>query len=122
MVYQLLTVAVSHFEEPGNPYPTSDNSQIISLCTGAIAAAAISSSSSLSELLPAAVHCVQVAMRLGLCLVETRDRIELPQPNSSQEWSVAFHGLDEDVAVDAVNEFFEQQVDNHFHCISHDRY
>ncbi|KAJ4320237.1 hypothetical protein N0V94_003501 [Neodidymelliopsis sp. IMI 364377] len=100
---------ISHFEEPGQPYPTSDNSQIISLCTGAIAAAAISSSSSLSELLPAAVHSVQVAMRLGLCLVETRDRIELPQPDASQEWSVAFYGLEEDGAVNAINEFFEQK-------------
>ncbi|XPT03478.1 Noranthrone synthase [Ascochyta lentis] len=100
---------ISHFEEPGQPYPTSDNSQIISLCTGAIAAAAISSSSSLSELLPAAVHSVQVAMRLGLCLIETRDRIELPERGTSQEWSVAFYGLDENAAVNAINDFFERE-------------
>ena len=43
-----------------------------------LAAAAISSCSTLSELLPAAVQTVQVAFRLGMCVVRMRDRIEAP--------------------------------------------
>ena len=80
------------------------------LCTGTLAAAAISSSTSLSELLPAAVHTVQVAFRLGLCGQELRDRIHTPDPSAGQEWSAVFFGLDEASAVAAIAEFSNSKV------------
>ena len=80
------------------------------LCTGTLAATAISSSTSLSELLPAAIHTVQVAFRLGLCGQELRDRIHTPDPGAGQEWSAVFFGLDEASASAAITEFSNAKV------------
>ncbi|KAL4751925.1 hypothetical protein BDW72DRAFT_192435 [Aspergillus terricola var. indicus] len=96
---------ICHYEEPGQQYPSSKSTYLIGLCTGSLAAAAISSSSSLSELLPAAVHTVQVALRLGLLAIDVRDRIEPPEADGVQQWSTLFFGLDEKVAVAGLNDF-----------------
>lgn len=104
-----LTVC-SHHEEAGKQYPTN-NTYLVGLCTGALAAAATSSSGSLSELLPAAIHTVQVALRLGLHAVDLRDRIQRPEPGSTQqEWSAVFFGIDEGTAAAAIEEFSASKV------------
>ena len=100
----------SYYEEAGRQYPSPGEAYLVGLCTGTLAAAAISSSTSLSELLPAAVHTVQVAFRLGLCGQELRDRIHTPDPSAGQEWSAVFFGLDEASAVAAIAEFSESKV------------
>ena len=100
----------SYHEEVGRQYPSPSQAYLVGLCTGTLAAAAISSSASLSELLPAAVHTVQVAFRLGLCGQELRDRIYTPDPSASQEWSAVFFGLDEASAVAAISEFSNAKV------------
>lgn len=56
------------------------------------------------------MHSVQVAMRMGLCLIETRDRIELPELGSNQEWSVVVYGLDEDTAISIIKTYPETTV------------
>lgn len=83
---------------------------MVGLCTGSLAAAAIASSSSLSELLPAAVHTVQIALRLGFLAVDVRNRIEPPQPDRPNEWSMLFFGLDKDKATPALQEFVRTKV------------
>lgn len=103
---------ISHYEEPGKAYPSRESSPyLVGLCTGALASAAIASSTSLSELLPAAVHTVQVALRLGLLAVDMRDRIEIPEDGKNKEWSVVFFGLEEDVATAALERFSKKKVD-----------
>ena len=100
----------SYYEEAGRQYPSPSQVYLVGLCTGTLAAAAISSSTSLSELLPAAVHTVQVAFRLGLCGQELRDRIHTPDPSAGQEWSAVFFGLDEASAAAAISEFSNLKV------------
>ncbi|TPX22279.1 Type I Iterative Polyketide synthase (PKS), partial [Coccidioides immitis] len=100
-----LACFINHYEEPGRPYPSPGRKYVVGLCTGALAAAAISSSSSLSELLPAAVHTVQVALRLGLLANDMKDRIETPTQESPREWSAAFFDMTEAAAVSALVEF-----------------
>jgi len=80
------------------------------MCTGALAAAAVSSCSSLSELLPAAVQTVQVAFRLGLCVVDVRDRIEGPTSEIAQSWSTVFSGLATAEATSLIKDFCESKV------------
>ena len=94
----------------GRQYPSPSQVYLVGLCTGTLAAAAISSSTSLSELLPAAVHTVQVAFRLGLCGQELRARIYTPDPSAGQEWSAVFFGLEEASAVASIDEFSESKV------------
>ncbi|KAJ5151395.1 uncharacterized protein N7482_010647 [Penicillium canariense] len=96
---------ICHYEEPGAVYPSPGSAYLVGLCTGGLAAAAIASSSSLSELLPAAVHTVQVALRLGLLAVDVRDRIECPEAGQPSQWSMLFFGLDEQVARAGLGEF-----------------
>lgn len=86
---------------------------MLGLCTGALAAAAISSCSTLSELLPAAVQTVQVAFRLGLCVVDVRDRIEAPSESIPHEWSIVFPGLEPKLAVLAIEDFCKANVGDH---------
>ena len=83
---------------------------MLGLCTGSLAAAAASSCSTLSELLPAAVQTVQVAFRLGLCVVGMRDRIESLSDNLLQEWSVVFSDLEPNAARNLIDEFCQANV------------
>jgi len=84
---------IKQYGRPGRPYPSANDAYVLGLCTGSLAAAAVSTSSSLSELLPAAVQTVQVAFRLGLCVVDLRDRIEPCNGAKPRPWSTVFPGL-----------------------------
>lgn len=80
------------------------------MCTGSLAAAAVSSSSSLSELLPLAVQTVLIAFRLGLCALDMRDRLELSVEDRSRPWSVVILGLETQSAVTAIKDFCKANV------------
>lgn len=98
------------FEDVGKPYPRTDDSYVLGLCTGSLAAAAISSSSSLSELLPIAVQTVLIAFRLGLCALDMRDRLEMWTKDRGQPWSVVISDLEPQSAVAVIKEFCEANV------------
>ncbi|KAI9744716.1 MAG: hypothetical protein M1818_001641 [Claussenomyces sp. TS43310] len=100
-----LGLFMSQYGEIGRSYPRPEDTYVLGICTGALAAAAIASCSTLSELLPAAVQTVQIAFRLGLCVVDVRDRIEIPSAEVSQEWSMVVPGLDPKTAAEAIGEF-----------------
>ena len=70
----------------GNEYPRENRDQAVGYCTGLLAAAAISCSSSLQELLPLAVEVVLVAFRIGLLAFETRNRLE-SESSESASWA-----------------------------------
>ncbi|KAJ3493731.1 hypothetical protein NLG97_g4549 [Lecanicillium saksenae] len=65
LVHSFAVFIWAHSE--GNlPFPTSQNSQVLGLCTGAIAAAVVSTSENLDQLIPAAIHSIVVALHTGL--------------------------------------------------------
>ncbi|KAF7180566.1 hypothetical protein CNMCM7691_009857 [Aspergillus felis] len=74
------------------------------LCTGAFAAAAVSCSRSLVELLPIAVQTVLVAFRTGLCAGRIGNCIE-PTSTGSREWSILVAGMDSQTVEDALAQF-----------------
>ncbi|KAL2819649.1 hypothetical protein BDW59DRAFT_120646 [Aspergillus cavernicola] len=92
------------FDDPTIPYPRFNDSYVLGVCTGSLAAAAISCSTSLSELLPIAVQTVLIAFRLGLCAQEVRDRLEISEEDRTQPWSVVSDVSPEQVAL-ALNNF-----------------
>lgn len=102
------------YGEPGQSYPTPEDSYVLGLCTGSLAAAAISSCSTLSELLPAAVQTVQVAFRLGMCVVRMRDRIEPPSSDLPREWSIMFSDMEPKVAEAAIRDYCNANVSGLF--------
>jgi noranthrone synthase len=98
------------FEDAGKPYPRPDDSYVLGMCTGSLAAAAVSSSSSLSELLPIAVQTVLIAFRLGLCALDMRDRLEMSAEDRGQPWSVVIADLDTQSAITAISDFCKANV------------
>ncbi|KAK0841358.1 hypothetical protein LTS02_016871 [Friedmanniomyces endolithicus] len=86
-------------------YPRAEDSYVLGLCTGSLAEAAVSASGSLSELLPLAVQAVLISLRLGLCTVAMRDRIETSNEHRSGSRSASVVGMDSAPANAAIEEF-----------------
>jgi noranthrone synthase len=103
-----LTNVHREFESHGKAFPRGEDSFVLGLCTGSLAAAAVSSSSSLSELLPLAVQTVLISLRLGLRTVTMRDRIETSSQHRSGSWSAAVVGMDSVTANAVIEKFFNR--------------
>lgn len=80
------------------------------MCTGALAAAAISSSTSVTNLLPAAVHSVMVSFRTGQCALEVGQNVVAAAGGAVSEWSVMFLGMTAEAAREAVEAFPHTEV------------
>lgn len=83
---------------------------MLGFCTGALAAAAVSASSSLSELLPIAVQTVSVAFRLGLTAQKLCDHLEVSSEDKSRSWSVVIGDLDSETALTIFDDFCKSNV------------
>ncbi|KAL3473670.1 hypothetical protein BJX99DRAFT_261073 [Aspergillus californicus] len=68
-------------------YCSPDTTYLVGACTGSLAAAAISTSRSLAELLPAAVETVIVAFRVGFRCLTLRHDLRFPVPGEPKTWS-----------------------------------
>jgi len=99
----------SYYGEGSKSYPLAAETHISGLCTGLLAAAAISSSKAVADLLPAAIEAVLIAFRTGLRTMEVRDRI-CQQSSTMPSWSVVIAGLDEKNAVTGLKEFSHSKV------------
>ncbi|GIZ46262.1 hypothetical protein CKM354_000939400 [Cercospora kikuchii] len=88
-------------------YPQANDSYVLGVCTGSLAAAAVASSTSLSQLLPLAVQTVLVAFRLGLCATHMRDLLlSSSDPEViAQSWSTVLPKIDPARATEAIDEF-----------------
>lgn len=76
------------------------------LCTGALAAAAVSCCNTVSELLPVAVQTVLVALRTGICAVNAAKAVD----PSEGKWSIVLHGLSQREVSDRLQEFSHSRV------------
>ena len=79
---------------------------MLGVCTGALAAAAVSCSRSVLELVPMAVDAVAVAFRTGMHVMEVAKRIESSDA-SDQSWSIIVPGL---ASAEVVHRLCEQSV------------
>ena len=93
----------------GHAYPSGDESCIIGLCTGQLASAAVSSSRTIGELIPAGVETVIVALRLGMCVLKVQELIE-PSKSATPSWSVLISGMREAEAQDLIQQYAEKNV------------
>ncbi|TLD37529.1 6-deoxyerythronolide-B synthase [Venturia nashicola] len=98
---------IKYFGEGSRLYPAAGNSYLIGLCTGSYAAAAISTSRTVSELIPAGVEAVLVAFRTALHSLTTRNEIEQPVPESNASWS-AVVSLKEKRAIELLAAFGQE--------------
>ncbi|KAL8727579.1 MAG: hypothetical protein Q9181_005663 [Wetmoreana brouardii] len=85
-------------------YPDATNSYLIGVCTGSFAAAAISSSRTMTELVPAGVEAALAAFRTGLHSLRMQRDMEPLPAEGSRSWSVIV-SLSESIALDILRRF-----------------
>lgn len=88
-------------------YHCGDNARTLGICTGALAAAAVSCSQSTLDLVPLGVTAVKVAFRTGMHVTDVAQRVA-PVDSVSRNWSMIVAGLESTQA--AVEEFCGQTV------------
>ncbi|KAF8466315.1 polyketide synthetase PksP [Kalaharituber pfeilii] len=101
-----LACFIGYFGEGSRTYPDAASSYAIGLCTGLLAAAAISAARTVVELVPAAVEAVLVAFRTGLRTIDARNLVEQETHAASSSWSVVV-SLQEQHARNAIKAFCE---------------
>ena len=72
-------------------FSCANNTLVLGLCTGALAAAAISCSRDTLELIPMAINAVVVAFRTGSRVTEVARSLE-PMETSDSSWSTIIAG------------------------------
>lgn len=87
-------------------YPDPEQDHILGICTGALAASAVSCSCNTLDLVPLGVEAIIVAFRTGVHVHDTAQRIE-PSQDLDQSWSMIVGGEE---AAGMVEAFCEQSV------------
>ncbi|KAL7815101.1 ketoacyl-synt domain-containing protein [Trichoderma gracile] len=85
-VYQLCCF-LNHFGNDQETFPTDPDTHVSGLCIGALAAAAVSSSQSLGELVQAGIDAVRVSLRVGLLVARTAALFGQSVSTGSSSWS-----------------------------------
>jgi len=98
---------IGYFEERPAEAFSASNTRILGLCTGLLAAAAVASARSLTDLIPLAVEAVRIAFRTGALVSTTSEA--LGQTNQAREsWSYIVTNITEAAAKTAIDEFHRQ--------------
>lgn len=84
-------------------FPSTQNSQLLGFCTGAFAAAAVSSSRDVDELIPAGVHAAVVALHTGLYATEVAQ--SAGGANSAAPWSMIVQDASRNDVAQALERF-----------------
>lgn len=92
---------IGYFTENPSRLPDHNASTTLSLCTGALAAAAVVSAKSISDLVLLAVEAVRIAFRVGVRVHATALALE----QSVAPWSTIVTGLSEQVARNLLDAF-----------------
>ncbi|KAL9094495.1 MAG: hypothetical protein Q9165_003345 [Trypethelium subeluteriae] len=90
-----------HFGKPVTAYPDPESTLLLGLCTGSFAVAAISTSQTTAELVPAGVEAVIYAFRTALYSFKLQQDLERSTSGTSQSWS-ALVSLSEQHAADLI--------------------
>ncbi|CAM1511659.1 Fc.00g091720.m01.CDS01 [Cosmosporella sp. VM-42] len=83
---------INYYGRSGRLYPTPQNTYCLGICAGSFAAAAVSSSKSLAELIPAAIEATLIAFRTALSSFIVRNDIVGNDPQQEDSWSVVVSG------------------------------
>ncbi|KAK5988370.1 Polyketide synthase 1 [Cladobotryum mycophilum] len=85
--YQLCCF-INYYGSTGQKYPTGENQYVAGLCVGSLAAAAVSSSETLSDLIPTGIDAIRVALRVGLRVGRATTFLDTNNtPNPLSSWT-----------------------------------
>ncbi|OBT76080.1 Type I Iterative Polyketide synthase (PKS) [Pseudogymnoascus sp. 05NY08] len=88
-----------YFGEGSRLYPSATDSYCLGLCAGGFAAAAVSTSQTFAELIPAGVEAVLTAFRTALCTLAVSNDIEEPNNGHHQSWSAVVNIQEDEASV-----------------------
>lgn len=101
----------SFFDDHPSEYLVSSNTVLVGLCTGLLAAAAVSISQSVLDLISNALIIVRIAFRIGVKVNETARRLSaLHDAQANQSWSRLVLGVQKEASMDEVAQFNERKV------------
>lgn len=89
-------------------YPSPESTHVIGLCTGSLAAAAISASRNLLELVPTAVDALLVAFRIGMRTAQLA--CSIAGPAEVGKWSLIVPVSSNNELLTQINDFAKQKV------------
>ncbi|WPG97329.1 conidial yellow pigment biosynthesis polyketide synthase [Acrodontium crateriforme] len=109
----LLTISqlghyIGYFSENITELPAANNTRVLGLCSGLLAASAVVSAKTLGELVDLAVVLVRIAFRSGAVVDSVRKALSLVGEESSS-WSTIVTGTTEQGAKDALAAFHEEK-------------
>lgn len=87
----------SYYGRTGRVYPTPENASCLGICAGSFAAAAVSVSKSLIELIPNAIEAAMVAFRTSMASLTMRDDIVGLDGQRESCWSVVVSGGEQEL-------------------------
>lgn len=99
----------SYYGRSGRVYPTPEDTSCLGICAGSFAAAAVSVSKSLLELIPAAIEAVMIAFRTSMASLTMRDDIVGLDRGHESCWSVVVSGEEQELQR-KLDEFSETEV------------
>ncbi|KAL1642780.1 polyketide synthase [Diplodia intermedia] len=99
---------LGYFGENPSELPSLANTRALGLCTGLLAASAVASAKTLSDLLPLAVEAVRIAFRAGAVVGNVRDALEHME-EEPQSWSTIVAGISEESAKTALADFHQEK-------------
>lgn len=100
---------LSRIEKEPDDWTSHDRTYMVGLCTGLLSAAAISSTPTVSTLIPLAVQTVLIAFRTGLYVNSLSERLH-PVLSRSESWTMIFPGVGEEEAKNATSKFHASNV------------
>lgn len=87
------------------------NTVLVGLCTGLLAAAAVSASQSILDLVDNGLKIVRVAFRIGVKVNDAAQRLStIHDVHVNQSWSTLVVGVHKEASVTEVTQFNERKV------------
>lgn len=102
---------LSHYGRAGRLFPSSDGTYCLGICAGSFAAASISCSRTLVDLIPAAIEAAIVAFRTALSSFVMRTDIAGDDLKQDSNWSAIVTG-EEDQLQSKIDIFAAEEVSN----------
>lgn len=90
------------------------NTIFVGLCTGLLAAAALSASESVLDLVTNACTVVRIAFRIGVKVNDAGRRVSIAEDDQvNQQWSRLVFGVQKDASLAEITEFNKSKVRKH---------
>ena len=101
----------SFFDDHPSQYLVPSNTVLVGLCTGLLAATAVSASSGVLDLVTNALRVVRVAFRIGVKVNDAAQRLSIDHDvQVKQSWSRLVVGVQKEVSIAEVEKFNERKV------------